>query len=91
MYKNFDLTTRFNDREEERSEKKMRERNYTLVKSLECFQNRWENVSRIIECVKKKRRVYMCVCLSLLLFGKNEQISQTITSQVIFLRLKQYR
>jgi hypothetical protein len=46
----------------------MRERNYTLVKSLECFQNRWENVSRIIECEKKKRQVYMCVCLSLLLF-----------------------
>jgi len=70
MYKNFDLTTRFNDREEERSEKKMRERNYTLVKSLECFQNRWENISRIIECAKKKRRVYMCVSVFITFWKK---------------------
>jgi len=67
----------------------MRERNYTLGTSLECFQNRWKNVSRIIECAKKKRQVY--VCLSLLLFKKRwPSISNVLMPGKVFFIIKIY-
>ncbi len=64
-------------------EKKWEKGNYTLVKSPECFQNRWEK--REEECILnnwvcQKETASLCMCLSLLIVRKDDQISQTFKS-----------